>query len=173
MFHPTEDRLYTAPEANHGTHSDKADVFSLGVIVFKLLHDRDPFSHEELNDGRLEYDELYFDDRISENCRTFINKLLEFRVRSRKTVSDCLNDTWLNNMAPDLKCSPEMKKSYLDNMCNFKANNLIQKASLIYLVQKIPQEEMENLNIAYKEFGHKIHETAKIKNLTVSNLDFS
>ena len=30
---------------------DKADVFSLGVILFKLLQDRDPFSIEELESG--------------------------------------------------------------------------------------------------------------------------
>ena len=61
-----------------------------------------------------------------------------------------------------------MKNLYLDNMCNFKATNLIQKASLIYLTQKIPLEELKNLNIAYMEFGHKIHEKANIKNLKVS-----
>ena len=58
--------------------TDKADVFSLGVILFKLLQDRDPFSIEELECGQLDYDQLYFDDRISNDCKTFIEKLLEF-----------------------------------------------------------------------------------------------
>lgn len=58
--------------------TDKADVFSLGVILFKLLQDRDPFSIEELESGQLDYDQLYFDDRISNDCKTFIEKLLEF-----------------------------------------------------------------------------------------------
>ena len=77
-------------------------MFSIGVIMFKLLHDRDPFTKNELFFGQQEYDDLLFDDHISQECRDFIDKLLDFRVRSRKTVEYALNNSWLNEIAPDL-----------------------------------------------------------------------
>jgi serine/threonine protein kinase len=42
------DKVYRAPEALQGKYSDKSDVFSLGVIVYKLLTLRDPFTEVEL-----------------------------------------------------------------------------------------------------------------------------
>ena len=47
-YDPALDKVYRAPEALQGKYSDKSDVFSLGVIVYKLLTLRDPFTVVEL-----------------------------------------------------------------------------------------------------------------------------
>lgn len=57
-------------------------------------------------------------------------------------------------------------------MREFRVINLIQKASLLYLVQKIPQDEIDLLDEVFKYMGTITHKTVSSK-VKIEYIDFN
>ncbi len=108
--------LYAAPEVRaltpngwYSTHYDakKADIYSMGVCLFELLHGERPFEGDyDLLSKELTSRQLKADYRInpllrlSKDCRALITALLEPAVSRRPTASAVLASAWLSRIVP-------------------------------------------------------------------------
>lgn len=95
--------IYTAPEViQHKPYNvKKADIWSLGVILFILLNGSMPFDDSSVS--RLKMDHLqrvfhinkavWYD--LSEPCKQLLFDILEYDVHERITLDGILNSEWL------------------------------------------------------------------------------
>jgi len=95
---------YVAPDVLKGNGYDKrADVWSLGIIMFLMLRGRLPFDSHNVDDilkntlkMSLPLDEEHWDN-VSPDARDLVTKLLDRDMNSRITIQDALNHPWITN----------------------------------------------------------------------------
>lgn len=93
--------------------NNKVDIWSVGVMCYEMLFGKKPFgqgcSQEKLFDIMSELRKVSFPmlPKISEECKEFIMKCLEWKIESRFDVSQALHSKFMN-------------KEYFDNIneCN-------------------------------------------------------
>jgi serine/threonine protein kinase len=120
---------YQAPEIIEGKDYDgeKADIFSLGVLLFNLLNGKPPFKTAKIIDNGRKEDQLY--KFINENSDLYWKTMLltglslEFKKlfirmvaydpNKRPTIKEILNDDWLKEIT-NLK--PDEFKIYEENL---------------------------------------------------------
>lgn len=94
--------IYMAPEIMKlKTYNYKADIWSLGVVLYELLFNEYPFiarNHFELV-KIIEQNEVKFLDYpiISDDCKKFISLLLNKNPIKRPSYYDIINHSWLIN----------------------------------------------------------------------------
>lgn len=93
--------LYMAPEVlNHMDYSDKADLWSLGMIMYEMLYGVHPFQHiktpfhlkHQINQS--DSVKLGKNRKISRNARNLLRGLLEKQVDKRMTWSELFMHEW-------------------------------------------------------------------------------
>ena len=82
---------YMAPEVLEGSYSKKADLWSLGVLLYTLVSGYLPFqgnnSHEvfrKIKEAEFHFSHQEFNS-VSDNCKDLIKKLLVVNVKKRLT----------------------------------------------------------------------------------------
>lgn len=98
-------KVYMAPEILSGQcHSQTADMWSLGIIMFLVLSADFPFAARTLDDDILNAP-IYFPDKewsgVSLLCKDFILKLLERDSFARMTSSQALKHPWFDILKED------------------------------------------------------------------------
>ncbi|CAD8179448.1 unnamed protein product [Paramecium octaurelia] len=81
---------YTAPEIKSKIFTQKCDIFSCGVILYKILTRKDLFDHESIN-----YDEkmmlhLINQSDINPQYQNLLRQMLQFNPELRATADQCL-----------------------------------------------------------------------------------
>lgn len=102
--------LYIAPEiftADGREYTKKVDIWSLGVILYICLSGCFPFTSDwdcentELDPGSLIMKPFEFNaavwQTISEQAKSFINRMLTIDVNRRPGIYDLIKDRWLND----------------------------------------------------------------------------
>jgi len=93
---------YVAPDVLKGNGYDKrADVWSLGIIMFLMLRGRLPFDAHNVDDilkntlkMPLPLDEEHWDN-VSPDGRDLLTRLLDRDMNSRINIQDALNHPWI------------------------------------------------------------------------------
>jgi serine/threonine-protein kinase ULK/ATG1 len=94
--------IYMAPEIMKLKNYDyKADIWSLGVVLYELLYSAHPFTarnHFELVKV-IEKNEVQFLDYpvLTDQCKQFISILLHKNPTKRASFHDIIDHVWLNN----------------------------------------------------------------------------
>ena len=120
---------YVAPEILEGTKYDtKADMWSLGVIVYILLGGYPPFIEQNQRDlfrkirkGQYEFHEEYW-GQVSEDAKGLISSLLTVSPSRRLSAVDALGNKWI--MGDDAKLAG---KDLGKNLQEFKRFNAKRK----------------------------------------------
>jgi serine/threonine kinase 33 len=93
---------YMAPEIT-GDHNynQKVDIWSLGIIVYEMLHQDLPFcSRKEFDEEEFEHNKrnlrIEFDNQISEQAIHFIKKMLVLDPESRASASELLRHEFIS-----------------------------------------------------------------------------
>ncbi|XP_033630254.1 testis-specific serine/threonine-protein kinase 1-like [Asterias rubens] len=93
---------YTAPEILAGEPYDgkKADVWSMGVVLYAMLCGRLPY-HDETLDILMEninnpHEKLLFHKKVSRDCRHFVRCMLTADPLSRASINKLKRMNWLN-----------------------------------------------------------------------------
>jgi calcium-dependent protein kinase len=92
---------YVAPEVLGGKYDSMCDMWSLGVIVFKMIAGKYPFTGKEIDDlfhriSKVQINWVEEDwTNVSDSCRDFIEKLLVADLEARMTANEALEHPWL------------------------------------------------------------------------------
>lgn len=141
---------YVAPEILEGTaYDERADMWSVGVILYILLGGYPPFIESTQRDlfrkirkGEYEFHEEYW-GTVSQDAKTLISSLLTVSADDRLTAEGALDNEWI--LGDDMKLAARDLGSNLDKLRNFNAKRKFRAAvSTVMAVNK--------LSIVSKEF---------------------
>ena len=95
---------YMSPEALRGQNqTTRSDVWSLGVLLYELFHNREPFPGSVVS-KQLEVvrtTRLEFSDRVTPNARDLIEICLKMEPADRPSVAEILDHSFLRQQTSD------------------------------------------------------------------------
>ena len=196
---------YIAPEVLNRKYDEKCDVWSIGVIMYIMLTGNPPFFGSDDESILLHVKVGKYDttsdeyQELSKEAKNLIKELLKFLPDKRISARDALKHPWFHTAkfqkvyhainAVEINEAREM----LNNVENYKSDNIIKCAVLAYLVHQntnIPQclqaiklfneidlnqdgkLEPSELEYAYMKFyGMNQREANQKRNLIFNNID--
>jgi len=140
---------YIAPEVLLNSYSSKCDLWSCGVILYILLCGFPPFNGStEVEILALvekgEYDFLSDEwDRVSQEAKLFVTKLMTYDQNKRISAEEALKDTWLlRNATEKLPKNDKSTRNALENLKKFQATQKLQQASIAFIVHQMSTNEI-------------------------------
>ena len=115
---------YIAPEVIDRKINAKCDIWSLGIIMFRLIFGNVPFKgntfKEVLNNLKHSTIEFYIDENsnISEKAENILSNMLIRDVDKRYDVNDCINHPFFKNDDNNFKKKSSFMKSFFNNRHN-------------------------------------------------------
>jgi calcium/calmodulin-dependent protein kinase I len=143
---------YVAPEILEGTaYDERADMWSVGVILYILLGGYPPFIESTQRDlfrkirkGEYEFHEEYW-GTVSQDAKTLISSLLTVSAAERLTAKAALLNPWI--LGDDSRLASRDLGANLDKLRNFNAKRKFRAAvSTVIAVNKL------NFGFVGKEF---------------------
>ena len=124
---------YVAPEILEGTpYDERADMWSVGVILYILLGGYPPFIESTQRDlfrkirkGEYEFDEEYW-GTVSSEAKELIGSLLRVDATKRLTAQEALTNQWI--LGDDAKLANRDLGANLDKLRNFNAKRKFRAA---------------------------------------------
>ena len=99
-------------------------------------------------EGKVEYKDVIW-ERVSNEAKEFINKLLQYSPENRINVNDALNDPWIHRYS-EKNVGNEYLFMTLTNLQSFHTQMTLQKAVLSYIAsQELSKKEEEKLKDAF------------------------
>ena len=89
---------YMSPEILLGdNYSFPSDIWSLGVLLYEMLHGRPPYSQCIEGDmiERIQEQDLKIDPRLSPAAKNLLLKVLQFNPNKRASIADILKHRWV------------------------------------------------------------------------------
>ena len=136
---------YIAPEVLNKCYDEKCDVWSCGVILYILLCGLPPFNGKTdseimnaVRKGTYHFSGLIWLN-VSSEAKDLVKKLLCFNPENRITASEALNHHWI--VTKSEKKNIKMPEDLFDNLTNFRAEHLLQEASLMFIVSQLASKE--------------------------------
>lgn len=164
---------YIAPEVLRKEYNNKCDIWSMGVILYILLIGRPPFE-DKTRDGIFEKIlNLKFDkeskewNRISDNAKDLISKMLNPNYKLRLSAKECYDHPWIQHNLKlyehaycledkkdlELKDKDEKMKEALHNLKKFSVRNKFQQATIAHLIRHVANKSLlDSLKDIFKRF---------------------
>ncbi|CAB9507571.1 MAP kinase-activated protein kinase 2 (Fragment) [Seminavis robusta] len=145
---------YISPQVLEGDYTNKADIWSCGVVAYVALSGYAPFdgdTTEEMMDmiheGSFDfYDEVW--DGISEEAKDFIECLLTYDEGQRPSASEALKHPWLvkgREASKQAAFSDARRRSSIEEalqgMESFEANSKLKQATYALLSSQLMSKE--------------------------------
>ena len=141
--------FYVAPEVFKNNYNEKCDIWSCGVIMYTLLSNNKPFDGKNEDEIISKIEKGEFDlksqpfDKISDNAKDLIQKLLIMDTEKRINAQEALNHIWFKeNRSKELFnqiYDENVTIKLIDNLKKYKKTSIIQETALAYLVHNFPQ----------------------------------
>jgi calcium-dependent protein kinase len=137
---------YIAPEVFKNHYNEKADIWSIGIILYTMLCGHPPFRGSKEEDikkkilaGKVEFPKKNF-EKVSQEAIDFITQLLDYNPAKRPTAEQAMQNSWM------VKCLNSGEDNTLDNnvaenLMKFQSAMCLQKASLAFIANQLGQHD--------------------------------
>ena len=121
---------YMAPEIVTRAYSHEIDVWSCGVMLYRLLSGKLPFTgarsilYEKICKAPVEF-KLPVWETISPSCQNLIKKMLEKNPRKRIPIEHCLTHPWTKTVCYMRNIKEE--EAIIDRLTRFKVNDSLSE----------------------------------------------
>jgi len=172
---------YMAPEVINKEYNTKADIWSLGVIMYVLLCGSPPFDgpddksiQQKVKLGKYSFDKENWKD-ISPEAKLLISKMLTLDPKKRISAEEAVKDIWIKKYAKNTHLTMEetykrLKKPF-ENMRRYCGSKKIQQATIAFLVHQVSNTEMiRDLRVIFSEFDEVIKKNKKMYKFFLNNL---
>ncbi len=95
---------------------------------------------------------------VSQEAKTFLQKLLEYQPNKRISAADALLDPWFSNVSskPIDKKNSKFAQEVMQNLYSFQTKRKFQDAIWVFMVQHfIAEEEKKQLTMVFQELDIK------------------
>lgn len=146
---------YIAPEVLSKNYNNKADCWSLGVIMYMLLTGAFPFNGRNNQEILMSVYNGSFSFRhpnfkyVSESAKDLIAKLLVKDVSHRLSAEQAFNHEWIQGLSPSI--APALPLEYINNIIKFVNSRNMKKAAMMYIATKLTEQELCELKEIFKE----------------------
>lgn len=136
-----------APEVLRKSYTEKADVWSLGVIVYMLLTGSPPFhgSDEEvlqkIKAGKPHWSSRFH--RLSDLAQGFVKALLVFEPSERASAKEALEHPWISNRSTHIETV--IDPDIIDSLRNFAHAASFKRAVLSMMAWSLSTEDRAEL----------------------------
>lgn len=153
--------IYTmAPQVLQGVYSEKADLWSVGVIAFMMLGARKPFYSESRRKMvdlimRANYSftgEIW--DGISQAGKDFVGKLLIIDPKERMDAATALRHEWLVHREEwhDEKPSEQLMRKLDGSLHSYRYVSALKKLALNVIAYRSTSEQIVELRRTFESF---------------------
>ncbi|KAF4725032.1 hypothetical protein FOZ62_002755, partial [Perkinsus olseni] len=164
-----------------GTHDQKCDIWSLGVITFMLLSGMPPFAGRDeqailrsVRAGKYSFSAPVWYD-VSFEAKQFIVRLLTKDPSRRPSCMEALQDPWLQKTQSGDQMPP-LDTSVLENLHHFAAAGVMKRAALglIAMTMSTPQvRQLEEQFRALDKDGNGVITLEELTNALTEKLNMS
>jgi calcium-dependent protein kinase len=158
---------YMAPEVLKQRYNEKCDIWSCGVIMYILLSQRPPFGGKDDDEIMANIEKGKYDlssppfDKISQNARDLIKKMLTMDPQKRISAEEVLNHPWFKeNKSKELFNKVKHRnaiKDIITNLKSYRRTSVIQETALAYLVHQFPQiKDVVNACKLFNQIDHSL-----------------
>ena len=152
-----------SPEVIKGSYTDKADIWSLGVIAYMLLSNgKSPFqgnTDKELAANIISGQYISMDDKndpawntISKEAKAFVKSLMQYDPTKRETAASALRSSWLNKQYPSEQRKPEESVMNIIRsavISSGKNDSTLKRVSNMIIAHKSSNELVADLRKAF------------------------
>ncbi|OQR81578.1 calcium-dependent protein kinase [Thraustotheca clavata] len=164
--------LYTAPEILQGKYSLPADMWSCGVILYRLLGNSFPFDGPLINERILHEDIDLKSGRwsnVSPLAKDLVLKLLVRDPTQRLTAEEALLHPWMSQAYQQRKEARQIPRhlggSMIQRLQLYRTLNGFQQAVFIEMTKLVPAEHKEELLVLFTEISPDGASSIDIKDL--------
>ena len=121
--------FYLAPEVLNGElYSEKADIWSLGILLFEMLEGKVPYNGRNFREQltQINKNEITFEADTSTEVRNFLKRMLSKNPENRPSIQEIFEESWINRYSKPL-VSLENSKNWLKNVNNENPNVKLNK----------------------------------------------
>ena len=144
--------FYMAPEVLDGNYGAKADIWSLGVLLYVLVSGYLPFQgnapatvYKKIREADYHFDHAEFSN-ISMECKDLISKLLVHNPKKRITGKDALTHPWFKKIVNrDRKIGTFISDDTLSRLRKFRGVSKFKRAAMNIMVKMASESEVQDL----------------------------
>jgi calcium-dependent protein kinase len=139
---------YIAPEVFKNYYNEKADIWSIGIILYTMLCGHPPFRgnkedeiKKKILSGKVEYLPKDF-DKVSKEAIEFVSELLNYTPNKRPSCEEALNSKWIIKLLrTDFTQDNILDNKIVQNLIRFQSVISLQKASLAFIANQLGHNE--------------------------------
>ncbi|CAI2386109.1 unnamed protein product [Moneuplotes crassus] len=138
---------YIAPEVLKNCYDSKADIWSLGVLIYILLLGAPPFKASSLKEifkkilvGKIDFSKEICGS-LSEDSLEFIKELLKYDPEERPSAAECLKLPWIKKHSQKRKDTRKISSIALRNLKKFNSERKLEMAVISYIANYVTSEQ--------------------------------
>ena len=144
-----------APEVFKGNYGMKADIWSIGIILYTMVSGHMPFeganpaiNFKKIAEADIDIDREEFKN-VSEECKDLIKKIFVLDVDQRCSAMTALQHPWFSKMEStnegDLPEGNIISDEVIQNLRNFRGVSVFKKAAMNLIVKQASEADVEDL----------------------------
>mmetsp|Transcript_2730 Transcript_2730/g.12183 ORF Transcript_2730/g.12183 Transcript_2730/m.12183 type:complete len:481 (-) Transcript_2730:3040-4482(-) len=144
---------YIAPEVIRKDYDEKADIWSVGVILYIMLSGKMPFYGRTDTDclrstlsGRYSFQHRNW-ETVSEAAKEIVAAMLRYNPSDRPSATELLEYSWIRGNAS----TKPLVQSVIDNMKQFSNMNKLKKRAMQIMAESTKLPNLHEVQKAFRE----------------------